>query len=331
MKTLEDAVNNGLFYGNGAQVVADMKKARGLHADLMKTYMTGKASEDKMLQAAIGKFVDSNGKITQNLDAAAAQAAQGVINAKLLNNAAGTSFYNKLSNTLGAGSPGMDAVNKYIRTYAFDTKGDITKLPEQIEKFLQPNNMQIASKVFSKAELSQMRRLADAAKVINAEQLPNDQKSSILMSIIQKIAPGLVSAISAVFHGPVGAFMGTVAGETAIRGAQGIGRSRAVKAEEFGAPVVYPEQQVIAPVRNISGMYPAETETGYESPRPLTIYGPSNRTSRKSGGRVTTSDALVAMADRAKKNINNETQSLLRTPDTHVAQALEIANRNLEG
>jgi hypothetical protein len=53
------------------------------------------------------------------------------------------------------------------------------------------------------------------------------------------------------------------------------------------------------------------------------------RPARKSGGRV--SDKLVAAVDRAKKNINNSTQSLLRTPDTHVAQALEIANRNLEG
>jgi hypothetical protein len=54
-----------------------------------------------------------------------------------------------------------------------------------------------------------------------------------------------------------------------------------------------------------------------------------DRPARKSGGRV--SDKLVAAVDRAKKNINNSTQSLLRTPDTHVAQALEIANRNLEG
>jgi hypothetical protein len=44
-----------------------------------------------------------------------------------------------------------------------------------------------------------------------------------------------------------------------------------------------------------------------------------------------TSDKLVAAVERAKKNINNSTQNLLRTPDTHVAQALEIANRNLEG
>ena len=53
------------------------------------------------------------------------------------------------------------------------------------------------------------------------------------------------------------------------------------------------------------------------------------RPQRKHGGRV--SDKLVSMVDRAKKNINNSTESLLQTPDSHVAHALEIANRNFEG
>jgi hypothetical protein len=59
------------------------------------------------------------------------------------------------------------------------------------------------------------------------------------------------------------------------------------------------------------------------------MQGELDRQQRKSGGRV--SDKLVAMVDRSKKNINNSTQSLLQTPDSHVAHALEIANRNLEG
>jgi hypothetical protein len=66
---------------------------------------------------------------------------------------------------------------------------------------------------------------------------------------------------------------------------------------------------------------------------PASIYsapgGSDARQQRASGGRV--SDKLVTMVDRSKKNINNSTQSLLQTPDSHVAHALEIANRNLEG
>jgi hypothetical protein len=53
------------------------------------------------------------------------------------------------------------------------------------------------------------------------------------------------------------------------------------------------------------------------------------RPQRASGGRV--SDKLVTMVDRARKNINNQTESLLSTHDNHVARALEIANQNLEG
>jgi hypothetical protein len=59
------------------------------------------------------------------------------------------------------------------------------------------------------------------------------------------------------------------------------------------------------------------------------MQGELDRQQRKSGGRV--SDKLVTMVDRARKNINNQTESLLGTHDNHVAQALEIANRNLEG
>jgi len=53
------------------------------------------------------------------------------------------------------------------------------------------------------------------------------------------------------------------------------------------------------------------------------------RPERASGGRV--SDKLVAMVDRSKRNINNETKTLLNTDDSKIAQALEIANRHLEG
>jgi hypothetical protein len=57
----------------------------------------------------------------------------------------------------------------------------------------------------------------------------------------------------------------------------------------------------------------------------------SVREGRKTGGRVVTADKLVSMVDRAKKNINNQTETLLKTPDSQVAQALEVANRHLEG
>jgi hypothetical protein len=56
---------------------------------------------------------------------------------------------------------------------------------------------------------------------------------------------------------------------------------------------------------------------------------PRQPLARKSGGRV--SDRLIRAVDQAKKNINKGTEVLLKTPDSHVAHALEVANRNLEG
>jgi hypothetical protein len=56
----------------------------------------------------------------------------------------------------------------------------------------------------------------------------------------------------------------------------------------------------------------------------------SVREGRATGGRVATADKLIGMVDRAKKSINNQTEELLKTPDSHVAQALEVANRHLE-
>ena len=75
--------------------------------------------------------------------------------------------------------------------------------------------------------------------------------------------------------------------------------------------------QRTAPLIGAQALNPVDTERLKNQQRP----------GRKSGGRI--SDNLVAAADRAKKNINNNTESLLNVPDTHVAQALELANKYL--
>ena len=59
-----------------------------------------------------------------------------------------------------------------------------------------------------------------------------------------------------------------------------------------------------------------------------------DRIGRKAGGRVGVvheklADQLVTAAERAKKDISAGTESLLDTPDDHVAKALEVANRSI--
>jgi len=55
------------------------------------------------------------------------------------------------------------------------------------------------------------------------------------------------------------------------------------------------------------------------------------RKPRKAGGRVMSSQAILAAAERAKKEISGATKALLNSSDEHVAKALEIAKQNLEG
>jgi hypothetical protein len=106
----------------------------------------------------------------------------------------------------------------------------------------------------------------------------------------------------------------TIKGAAPIVGAELAAKSPLPGAIKGGVPLAVYEasKQLPSWLYNAPGISPTDTRMG-----------------RKSGGRV--SDRLVAMVDRSKKNINNSTQSLLQTPDSHVAHALEIANRNLEG
>jgi len=89
------------------------------------------------------------------------------------------------------------------------------------------------------------------------------------------------------------------------------------------APVVEPVAETVAGAARI---LPSQLSRMQNEPLMESV-----REGRATGGRVATADKLVGMVDRAKKNINNQTEELLKTPDSHVAQALEVANRHLEG
>lgn len=77
-----------------------------------------------------------------------------------------------------------------------------------------------------------------------------------------------------------------------------------------------------APVTNVAGQF-GEAQTEAEE-----------RMGRKSGGRVgidhgREADSLIMAAERARKQIGQSTQAILHTPDEHVVNALEIANRSI--
>ena len=58
--------------------------------------------------------------------------------------------------------------------------------------------------------------------------------------------------------------------------------------------------------------------------------GKENRTGRATGGSVgMTAETLMRMAERAKKRIQSNTESILKEPDEHVVKALKIANGSI--
>ncbi len=72
-------------------------------------------------------------------------------------------------------------------------------------------------------------------------------------------------------------------------------------------------------------------------PSDMSPVGPAKyeerRFPRATGGRVknhqTEADRLIRLAESHKKRINQQTEQILETPDDHVAQALEVANRHI--
>jgi hypothetical protein len=91
--------------------------------------------------------------------------------------------------------------------------------------------------------------------------------------------------------------------------------------------------RALAQIENKLSTYLAQTHLGEPN---LPIIGPTgfeeSRVGRKSGGKVSggsVGDRLVSAAEKAKKEINKATETLLRQPDESVAKALEIANRHI--
>ena len=346
MNSIDEALKNNLFYAGtiddearramekafgrrmstpeGTKLTEDMQKSRDLWSIYRQTFY-GKDAANQVFRKAFDKFKEPDGTMTSFPEAAAAESAQGIINSNLLKGRMGTQVYEKLESALGKGSPGMEAVDRYIKNYAFDFQNNLANLPKRIDDFLSPDNISLAKKVFTPAEISQMRRLSEATKIINARKVSEQEKESMFVRASKRLAPAVLGGIAGSFHGIPGSIMGSIAAESLGSGVRGLAKSMQIGAEKAGAPVVRPDVFIPAPVRNIPGMYPEDKETGYGLP--------PDRIGRADGGKVMSAEAhadrLVGMAERAKNMLGKETKPLLNTPDEHVAKALEIANRHI--
>lgn len=346
---LERALNEKLFTGANEEVLQKLRDARGYWQKFRNDFFAKEGAGGDALRNTLKKMIDPQTKqVAETIDEGVAQAAQKIINNNIVKPGEGLAFYGRLEKAIGPENEAMEAVRANIRAKLLDTGGDLSKLPEKINAMLKPENAELAKIVFgsqtdpAKAakQLSELRRLSKAIEIINKQPTTPEKKTNFILDAAKRLAPIAAGVIFGAPHGLAAQVAGTAAAEGVAAGAKGIGQSRAIARELAGAPKAKraPAEEIPmgpftgrAPfVRNVTGLYPdMEKDPNYEVP-PLTI-----RPGRASGGRIahpeSIANSLVSMADRAKKTINNDTEVLLNTPDTHVAQALEIANRQIEG
>jgi hypothetical protein len=326
MDALDDGVQTAMFSGNGKQVLSDLRESRKLWSEYKNSFY-GKDTANSVFKKALQEFKDETGNILPigQLDAASAQTANAILGANLLKPNTGAKVYEKFEKTFGKGSEELEAVRAYLRSEPFKIQNNLSELPKSIDAFLRPENKLLANKIFSPAELSQMRRLSEATKIINASRRTEPEKQSLIMRALQRVPSAIIGTAAGYLHGWPGALVGTALSEGVGAAARGLGRSMQVGAERAGAPIVRPDVIVPSPVRNIPALYPESKESDYEVP--------GTRPGRAAGGKVMSAEAhadrLVGMAERAKNMLGKETKPLLNTPDEHVAKALEIANRHI--
>lgn len=357
IKSFDDALQLALqkkMYsgGDSAELLAKLKDARGYWGQMREDFFKPKGAAAQSFIDVMNNMVDKKtGQLLDDFSMGAMGTAQQTLNQNLMKPGKGLAFYEKVEKALGKDSPAIDVILTNIRNEALNTGGDLTKLPKQINKLLAPENIELAKVAFgsrtdpAKAaqQLSELRRLSKAIDIINKKPTTPEQKSNFIIDAAKRVAPIAAGVIFGAPHGLAAQVAGTMAAEGVASGAKSIGQSRAIARELAGAPKTARPPATEIPIktpygdlsgapfiRNVNGLYPdLEKDTGYEVP-PLTI-----RPGRANGGRISHPDAiassLVSMADKAKKTINNNTEALLNTPDTHVAQALEIANRQIEG
>lgn len=333
---LNDAFAKNLFNGN-AQALTDFRAADALWRKYKVNFYDKTGPSAGTFKKALDSMLDQQlGKMPQNLPGTAAETAQGIMTAGLLNKTYGTDLYNRMSRALNNDPAALATIKSEMRNNVLANPADMKAFSKSIDDFLKnhggPNGL--ANKIFDKpGELADLRRLSEAAKIIENRPISQPEKQYALSKVAGKLTSLAAAAIGFPLHGPAGALAGYIGSEVSGAAKGAVQGALARRAEAAGAPKAFrkaPESMRVfdqAPdtgslVRNIPALGGVGVP-GYVEPttvRPI---------ARASGGRVAAK--LVSEVERAKKTVNNRTKVLLDADDSHVARALEIANQNLEG
>lgn len=345
---INDAVAQKLFTGDGAAFVEAWAKSKKDWADYRRDFYPSKSVEAAGFNSILKSMVDENGKLVSDLNPSLERAANFAVNSTVINKKIGQTILDRLENVLGKDSDAMTALNQQIRQKMLDVGGDLSKAPKAIEKFLSPENIDLAKRVLpprdgmtTGQQISQLRRIKVLMEKLNASSMPDEQKQSFLLRALRGL-PTLIGGALGYPHGMVATAAAALAGKSLGDIGEGIAKSRQVGAEAFGAPV-YKQPFEMPAVPEISGVPSILQPRFMPSVRNVeTFEDPANyqlppmvpaRPGRADGGKVMGAeghaDRLVAMAEKAKHNLGKETKPLLNAPDEHIAKALEIANRHI--
>jgi hypothetical protein len=328
----DNALLKGMYSGDGKAAYDQLQTARGAWKDFKDRFYAKYGQGGTKFMSAINSMADqSTGQIAKDIPIGAAEAAQKTITSGLLDPKLGEAMYARLEKSFGKGTPEMDTVTQQIRSQVLTPKSnqDFTALPKVIDKFL-AENPKVAERAFSgqngSPSIADLRKLSESIKIISSSKKSEPEKQNLAVKAVGYLIKGGLTAAMGTAHGFIPGAITYATAEGLSKGAGAL-RSGAQRASELaGAPVLKQSAEPARTLVRTNAPYDWNSkEPGYAEPKPLV----SPRMGRKSGGRV--SDKLIREVERARKSINSDTESLLNTPDDHVAHALEIANRNLEG
>lgn len=331
----DEALVKGMFTGDAQAVKEGLQAARNGWKDFKARFFDKSQPSGIKFNAAINEMIDkTTGQFIENPSASAFLAANHVLAGGLLSPKVGLGTFERLEKAFGAGSPQMKLVEDQIKTMVLSPPKGMSDIPKSIDKFLLENRA-VAERVFSGKDgnpsVADLRRFAEAVRIINERPMAQSDKDLRILAAGERLLKFGVSGAAGYLHGlPAAAatYVGTTGvekGVGAVRGAIQRGAERAGAPSEVpgvSVPIFKQGSELRGPVRTLSPLEDTGEEPGYGPPMEV-------RTQRATGGRI--SDSLVRAAEMAKKSINNETKPLLESHDNHIAHALEVANRTLEG
>jgi len=215
-----------------------------------------------------------------------------------------------------------ETIRKADPRYAqvMETYGKTSDLLKELSKeLLGPNSNTVVTrmrKILKDQDKASKGALLDELAKINPD-LPYMIAGQELTQLFPQGMRGALTSVGAIYGGgPIGALTVPLMSPRFGGGMQyGIGAVSGVPSQI--------ERRVPAPLR--AGAYGAGEATQALQP------AEEERTQRASGGRTGAgiAESLIRAAEKAKRELAQETEALLNKPDEHIAKALEIAKKNI--